>query len=115
MPMPWARMDNNWQTNHKFVALAAERQYHAITVYWGGVAHCSAQGLGGFIPAAVLRIIWGTPRIAATLIEVGLWEPVDGGWQIHDWDEYQLSDTEVADRRKRARNAAMIRWHGDKK
>ena len=32
---------------------------------------------------------------AVVLVEVGLWHPVDGGWQFHDWAQSNPTRTQV--------------------
>jgi hypothetical protein len=36
-----------------------------------------------------------------------------GGYQVNDWDEYQVSGEEAERRRDRAQKAALKRWHPD--
>jgi len=104
-------MDNNWQTNLKFVSLHADRAYKAIAVYWAAIAYSSGHELGGFVPGPALSVIWAGTRECDQLVAVGLWEPTEGGYMIHDWDDYQPTSEEIAERSKRARAAAMARWH----
>jgi hypothetical protein len=111
MAQLWARMDNDWQTNLKFVSLRQDRAFKAIAVYWGGIAYSSGHELGGFIPGPALSIIWATPHDCGQLVAVGLWEPTEGGYYIHDWEQYQPTSDEISERSKRARAAAMQRWH----
>jgi hypothetical protein len=37
--------------------------------------------------------------------EKGLWEPVEGGWNIHDWDEYN-GDAKTREQVRAAKSAA---------
>lgn len=110
MALPWARMDTQWPLNPKFLILAEDKKWRAIAVFWGSVGWCVAQGNAGFVPAYVLPMIHGTRREAAELIDVGLWEPAQGGWQVHDFGDYQLSNEEHQKRSDRARIAAQKRW-----
>lgn len=54
-------------------------------------------------------------RLADVLVDVGLFEPVEGGYMIHDYDEYQLTTEELAKRREQksaaGRKGADARWH----
>ena len=47
---------------------------------------------------------------ATQLVAAGLWEPAPGGWQIHGWDEHQLSEDDMQRRRERAQKGAAARW-----
>lgn len=39
--------------------------------------------------------------LAATLVEVGRWDPVEGGFQVHDYLEVQRSAAQIRERRER--------------
>ena len=103
-------MDSNWYSNPKFLMLKADRKHAAIVVYWTGIAWTAAQGQDGFIPHFALGELGGTPKIAEELIEVRLWVPCEGGWEVHNYLDRQPA-AEVGDaRREQARKAAKARW-----
>lgn len=108
--LPWVRMDSSWYENDKFAALLEDRKIAAVVAYWAGLAWSGGNGKGGFVPRLSLYTIRATAKIAADLVDVGLWVPVEGGWMIHDYDEYQLTSDEIEKRRQRARAAAEVRW-----
>lgn len=110
MALPWVRMDTQWPHNPKFLVLVEEKKFRAITVYWGSIAWSGAQGLNGFLPAYALPMIHGTRREASDLVEAGLLDLAQGGWDIHDWADYQPSNEEHQRRSDRARVAAQKRW-----
>src|SRR3954464_11566482 len=114
MPQLWSRMDNDWFTNLKFVGLREDRAFKAIAVYWAAIAYSSGHELGGFMPGPALSVIWATRRDCELLVPAGLWEPPDGAHHIHDWDQYQPTSEEIQERSKRARAAALSRWHPDR-
>lgn len=62
-----------------------------------------AQGTDGLIPSDVLRVLDGTKAEAAKLVEVGLWEPVEGGWMFHDWLGHNHSDVQIQETRAATR------------
>lgn len=113
MGLPWVRLDTNFATNPKILYLVEDKKWRAIAVYVAGLGYAGAQGTDGFLPAACLPIIHGTRAEAKALAEVGLWVESIGGWEIHGWSEYQQSTEETQLRKKRARDAAMARWHPD--
>jgi hypothetical protein len=51
----------------------------------------------------MLEEIGGSPRLASTLVEVGLWEVSEGGYQFHDWGDYNPTREEVKADREAAR------------
>lgn len=107
----WVRVDTNLHSNHKTLELLSQRGgEHALCVWVFGLGYCGGQGNSGFIPAAALGLMHGRKRDADLLVEVGLWETVVGGWQIHDWADYQPSDAESNARSEKAKKAAAARW-----
>jgi hypothetical protein len=112
MGLPWVKLDTNLPQNPKILYLIEDKRHRAIAVYMFGLAYSGAQGTDGFLPAACLPVIHATRADARNLVEVGLWIETVGGWEINDWAEHQLSSEETQQRKKKARDAAMARWHG---
>jgi hypothetical protein len=95
--MAWVKLDDQFFRHPK--VLAAGRD--ARDLYMVGLCYC-AQGLtDGFIPSQAVRVLAAEaeidtgPASAARLVDVGLWEPIDGGYAIHDYHEYQPSKERV--------------------
>jgi hypothetical protein len=114
MPLPWGRMDNNWYTNPKFLMLAGDKKWKAIAVHWGGLGWSNSHGQNGFIPYYALPVFHGTRKEADELVAVALWHPCEGGWEINGFTEFQLTNEETEARSRKARDAAMVRWHGSR-
>lgn len=109
--LTWSRLDATIATNHKTLTLLSMRGGdHAILVYLFSHGYCIAQGTDGFIPAAAIGTFHGSQKDAAMLVEVGFWDVVPGGWEVHDWRDYQPSSEETEKRSARARAAAAARW-----
>lgn len=107
----WVRLDANFATNHKVLALMGTKAgEHALLVYVFSLGYCGSHGHDGFIPRAALGTFHGNARDAALLCDVGMWDEIAGGWNVHDWDEYQPTSEEVKARSQRARAAAEKRW-----
>ena len=71
---------------------------YAGWLYLCGITYASRNLTDGFIPAALVRRLSDVPdpkAEAARLVEVGLWIKVDGGFQVHDYAEYQRTNAEV--------------------
>jgi hypothetical protein len=111
--LSWVRLDVAFPRNHKVLALAAHREYQAITVYVCGLAYSGEQGTDGFIPREALPLLHGRTRDADALCRERLWLPEAGGWMVNGWEEFQPSTEEMKQRSVRARAAAMARWHRD--
>ncbi len=110
MPLPWVRLDTQWPHNPKFLELVEDKKWHAIAVYMGGLGYSGAHGTKGFLPALGLPFIHGTKREAADLMDVGLWLPQQGGYDINGWAEHQPDTDDAEARRDKAIKAARARW-----
>lgn len=82
------------------------------------IGYASENLTDGFIPshelAALCSDLDTKPRlkVAAKLVEVGLWEVVDGGWRIHDYLNWNLSKAAIL--AKREANLARVNKHRGK-
>ena len=110
MSLPWVRLDSQFPSNPKVLALVSDKAYQALVVYVGGLAYAGAHGTDGFIPRSALPFIHGRTRDAETLVRVGLWNECAGGWDVQSWADYQPSVEEFQKRRDRAKRAAAKRW-----
>jgi len=107
----WSRLEANFATNHKVLALMDARGgQHALLVYIFSHGYSIGHGTGGFVPRAAIGTFHGTSKDAALLVDVGFWDATAGGWDIHDWLDYQPSSEETEARAQRARDAAAVRW-----
>lgn len=111
MGLPWVRLDTQWLTNPKFLTLVEEKSWRSITVYMAGLGYSGAHGTKGFLPSLCLPTIHGTQRQALELVEVCLWIPQQGGWDINGWAEFQPDTDDATARRAKAIHAANVRWH----
>jgi hypothetical protein len=100
--MSWARFDDSMATHPKCAPLgdvAFRLMVHANL--WS-----RARRTGGFVPRDMLpTILPGRSRVklaaaaeelvraGGTLHQTGLWEPQEGGWRIHDFDDYGVQHT----------------------
>jgi len=108
--LKWVRVDTAFPRNHKVISLIGDGHHKAALAYLCGLALAGEQGTDGWISTAHLPMIHATPRDAAHLVDVGLWIPRPGGWQINDWHQYQPSSEDTAKRTAHARAAAETRW-----
>jgi hypothetical protein len=112
--LKWVRLDATFPHNQKVLDLAEQGRWRAITAYVCGLAYAGSQGTDGWIPSSALHLIHARRAEAAQLVEVALWVPRPGGWDIHDWTQYQPTSEDTKARSEHARAAAMARWHGGK-
>lgn len=115
MGLPWVRLDTQFPSNPKILALVEAGKFRAGFVWAASLAYAGAHGTDGFIPTGALPFLHATKNDAKVLADVGLWDPVPGGWEIHDWAEFQPSNAETQERKRRAKEAAQkaanARWH----
>lgn len=93
----------------------------ATVLYIASIAYCNRRQTDGHIAQPVLRRMielddYGDGpshhQLAEELVKAGLWEPAEGGWQVHDFLDHNESSEEREDRRaeeaarKRAARAA---------
>lgn len=89
--MPWFKVDDQLAVNMK--VLAAGNTAMGLWVRAG--SWCAAQLTNGFVPDGMVPVLGGSRRDAEALHAAGLWHAAEGGWQFHDWDEYQPTREQV--------------------
>lgn len=98
--MPWVKLDDMFADHPKI----AEAGPLAGWLYVCGLCYAGRYLTDGFIPKAQVRKLAdvdNAPELAARLVEVGLWEVVDGGYMIHDYTKYNPSAEQVKAERER--------------
>src|SRR5260221_521493 len=102
--MTWVALDDQFFSHPK--TLRAGRD--ARDVFLVAVGYCGQHLTDGLIPAGALPMIGSlaiggdATECAVKLVAVGLWEETDGGWQVHDYLEYQQSKSQVDHRKEKA-------------
>jgi hypothetical protein len=97
--MAWGKVCDTLHAHKK----AARAGLEAMGLWVLAMSWSKAKRTDGFIPADRPTDLADGPEQAArcvdALVRARLWEPVDGGWQFHDWDEMQrTTDEEIARR-----------------
>jgi hypothetical protein len=104
--MPWVRLDDGFADHPKIMAAGPMASW----LYVCGLTYAARMLTDGFIPASQVRKLAdldNTLALTERLAEVGLWKPVDGGFLINDYLEYNPS----ADKVRAERKAAQERMH----
>jgi hypothetical protein len=104
--LAWVRLDDHFSEHPKIASLSDP----ALALWVTGLAYCNRNLTDGFIPKAVgigqLRWCEGnTAPAIAELETAGLWDAVEGGWQVHDFDEFQPSREQVEAERENKQRA----------
>jgi len=111
--MPWFKVDDKLHS-HKKVAKAGE----AMALWVVAGSWCSDQLTDGFVPDYMaVRLVPGGEKMAAALVEAGLWvegeHDGDDGWWFHDWEDNNPTSDEVEAKREAARER-MRRVRGNR-
>ena len=100
--MAWIKLDDQFPDHPKVDSLS----HGAFRLHVAGMCHAGRYLSDGLIETSrVPRLIHGyRPSMLKELIDVGLWHPVEGGWEINDfvewnkskawWDEKRRKDAE---------------------
>jgi hypothetical protein len=101
----WVSIDDNAPDHRKQLAAGPA----ACWLWVCGLCYANRQpARDGFIPEAKALILYPLPNVKreiAKLVEVKLWDRADGGYQIHDYADYQ-PNAAVIEARREARSAA---------
>ena len=116
--MTWGKIDDQLAFHPK----ALEAGNEALGMWVRSMSYSCQMLTGGFISNEIV-LAMGGPKIAGKLVQARLWEIVDGGYQFHDWEQYQpCAETEKAKREetRRARSeagklGANARWNSKDK
>lgn len=120
--MGWARIDDGFDDHPKVLALLDHDDGPAAIGLWTLCltwAHRNTRRKGknpGRLPSSLPRRYLGVlgRDAAKLLVDAGLWELADDGWQIHDFYEY-LPTAETSEARSDAgKRGAAARWSGRK-
>lgn len=103
--MSWARLDDAC-TDHLKLRRAGTA---GLALWTASIVWCSRHLTDGFIPTDMLHDIWrpvgesfDADSACARLVAAGLWDQVEGGWQVHDYLDYNPSREEVMRAREQA-------------
>lgn len=111
--MPWARFDDRFPSNRKIRMLGDG----AFRLYVSAVCWSAENLTDGFIPHDELLLVSDTRDAEGAceeLVKRKLWTAVAGGWQIHDYHEYNPTADQVRAERK-AKTARQERWRENKR
>jgi hypothetical protein len=107
----WVRIDDGYADHPKIVGLTPQ----ARDLFIWGLCFCARQLTDGFIAHGAVRgcvlvtTRGGREKACAALVRADLWVEVEGGWQVHDFLDYNRNRAQVL--KERNRNAARIaRW-----
>ena len=100
--MPWVKLDDLFSDHPKVM----EAGPLAAWLHVCAMCYCGRYLTDGFIPTGQVRKLAdvdNAQELASKLVDVGLWENAEGGYQIHDWLEYNPSREQVLREREAAK------------
>ncbi len=115
--MAWVKLDDQYFFHPKIILAGRD----ARDLHLAGLAYCAGQLTNGRIDRESLLLLGAMSMIppavlhasAERLVEVGLWEETENGWQVHDYLEYnptrETVTTKRAESRERMRNLRGLR------
>lgn len=97
--MPWFKVDDGFHGHPKVIGLSP-----SAVGLWLLAGTWSAQYLTeGHVPAGMVRRFGCSSEDASELVEAALWHEVDGGYEFHEWTDYQPTKADVEAERAAAR------------
>jgi len=105
--MGWVKLDDGFFRNPKVLQVGRD----AKVLYLAGLCYSGSALTDGFIPANAPKVLAADAEVASAkrpveeLVQAGLWIPVEGGFQVHDYLEFNQS----AERVRANRDAAKER------
>ena len=105
--MAWVRIDDGFAEHPKVLKVGGD----AAWLHVAALCHCNRVQTDGVIHAEMLQRLSdrrAPHRLAAKLVEVGIWDLHPDGWVIHDYLDYQPSRDEMAARRQLRAQAGRL-------
>lgn len=116
--MPWANLDDQFPNHPKVIRLSNA----AFRLHVSGICYCAKYRTDGRISAEVVPML--LPRYTRKVLDElaagdrPLWVPVVGGYEIHDYLEWNRSKAEIQEHKERlrkvrseaGRKGAQVRW-----
>lgn len=98
--MAWVRFDDGFFRHPKVVAAGRD----ARDMYTSSIFYANQNLTDGFVPEGALRIIAADAGVSShnkavkALLREGLWIEANGGYEIHDYLDYQVSAASVTEK-----------------
>ena len=96
-------MDDSFPSHPKVLGIPRRERLAAIGLWTLAGGWCAKQLTDGYLAEHMVDEIGGTHKSAAALVDAGLWELANGGFQFHDWSDYNPTREEVEADRNAAR------------
>ncbi len=107
--MVWFRIDDNFYDHPKIKGIPRRDRNAALALWALAGSWCARYLTDGIVSESQVLDLGHTSRDAAVLVDAGLWLPIAGGYQFHDWTTYQLTKAQVEAERERQRKRRRSR------
>jgi hypothetical protein len=100
--MPWVKLDDQFPDHPKVVAAGVQ----AAWLFVASLCYCNRFLTDGTVPVAMIPRLTeqsNTAKLAARLVDVGLWELEGDNYTIPDFLDYQPSRAKVTEDRRQAK------------
>lgn len=110
--MPWFKVDDSFYDHPKIFDAP-----DCVVALWVRAGSWSARNLqDGFVPSSLPARLCDDPETAVQgLLDRGLWRRAKGGYQFHDWSDYQPTREEALAAQSRKSAGGQLgnhrRWH----
>ena len=108
--MAWFKVDDRLWAHPKWMHLPDSAR--ALWVTAG--SYCAQYETDGYINSATIPQLGSRKAAAERLVKAQLWNKVEGGYQFHDWDEFQPTKAQL-DAERRATKERVQRWRDRKR
>jgi hypothetical protein len=108
----WVKFENSIGGHRKSLELTEDLFLPALGMLLVTVAYCDQQRSDGYIPTKALpRICYGDFQTSIDeLVRVGYLDEVDGGYQVHNYLDWQTSAAEIEAKSEMQREKARRKW-----
>ena len=86
-----ARLDTGWHRHPRILALGLP----AMALHAWSISYCDDAQTDGFIPHGAWPSLAGVGPACKALVAAGLWRVVEGGYQLHDYTDYNRTKAQV--------------------
>ena len=91
-----ARLDTGWHAHPRILALSVA----GMAVHAWSISYCDAVLSDGFIPLGAWPSKRGFVSGVKEVVAAGLWRLCDGGYQLHDYTDYNRTKAQVLAQRE---------------
>lgn len=107
----WARLDDSLLDHQKIYlagrAFGRNGRAAALGFYCASLLYSSKHLTDGYLPKAVVEGMGFADqplKAAETMVKVGLWEAVRGGFRVHDFHDFNPLAADVQEKRRKDRD-----------